>query len=107
MERMSERERKLLLDLQAKAKRVARAEEEFLHEADSRKSELMHRWNLEDRWQIFAEKMGVDADTLYEWISSDQQIIKLCQKHFAATSADTVSKTALSAEDKAEADNPW
>lgn len=48
MEKMSKKEREMLLALQAKAKRVQRAEAEFLREADSRKEELLERWGLSD-----------------------------------------------------------
>ncbi len=74
MEKMSDRERQLLLDLQAKAKRVSRAEAEFLEEADSRQKELLQRWSVKDRLQQAAEQIGTSSEELYQWITSDQQI---------------------------------
>lgn len=57
MEKMSKKEREMLLALQAKAKRVQRAEAEFLREADSRKEELLERWGLSD-----SKKSSVSAE---------------------------------------------
>lgn len=74
MERMSESELKQLRDLQAKQKRVQRAESEFFKEADLRKDELLERWKVSDRLVEAAEKIGTDADTLYEWITSEEEI---------------------------------
>lgn len=74
MEKMTERERKMLLELQAKAKRVQRAEEEFFKNADERRDDLLARWAIRDRLQDAAERIGTDADTLYAWITSDRQI---------------------------------
>lgn len=45
-ERMTEKEREQLRALQAKEKRVQRAEAEFLQEADERKEELLQRWGI-------------------------------------------------------------
>lgn len=74
MERMSESELKQLRDLQAKQKRVQRAESEFFKEADLRKDELLERWKVSDRLVEAAEKIGTDADTLYEWITSEEEL---------------------------------
>ena len=74
MEYMTEAERKKLRDLQAKEKRVARAEAEFLKEADKRKNELIQRWNMSDRMQKAAAKIGTDPETLFKWIVSDEAI---------------------------------
>lgn len=46
MEHMSEKELEQLRALQAKQKRVQRAEQEFFEEADKRKEELLARWGL-------------------------------------------------------------
>ena len=54
MEKMTQKERDTLLALQAKAKRVQRAEEEFFREADARKEELLERWGLSDKLQDYA-----------------------------------------------------
>ena len=45
-ERMTDKERETLKALQAKEKRVQRAEAEFLAEADERKEELLKRWGI-------------------------------------------------------------
>lgn len=73
MEKMTESERKLLRDLQAKAKRVARAEEDFYKEADRRKDELLRRWAVVDRLEKAADVIGTTADDLYDWITSPTQ----------------------------------
>ena len=72
MEYMTEAERKKLRYLQAKEKRVARAEAEFLKEADKRKNELIQRWNMSDRIQKAAAKIGTDSETLFKWIMSEE-----------------------------------
>lgn len=81
MEKMSEAELKQLRELQAKQKRVQRAEQEFLKEADSRKEELLERWDVHDRLQDAATKIGTDPNSLYEWITSDDQISFYRRKH--------------------------
>ena len=70
MERMTETELKQLRDLQAKQKRVQRAEAEFFKEADLRKAELFERWDVSDRLAEAADMIGTDPDTLYAWITS-------------------------------------
>ncbi len=45
-EKMTEKEREQLKALQAKEKRVQRAEADFLQEADERKDELLKRWGI-------------------------------------------------------------
>lgn len=64
MEKMSKKEREMLLALQAKAKRVQRAEAEFLREADSRKEELLERWGLSDirKFSVPAENSDQNED---------------------------------------------
>ncbi len=46
MEKMSAKELETLKALQAKQKRVQRAEAEFFEEADARKDELLARWGI-------------------------------------------------------------
>lgn len=81
MEKMTAAEKKLLRELQAKEKRVMRAEAEFLKEADSRKEELLNRWKMSDRLERAAELVGTDSDTLFAWITSDVQVRYFRQKH--------------------------
>lgn len=81
MEKMTAAEKKLLRELQAKEKRVMRAEAEFLKEADSRKDELLKRWEISDRLEQAAELIGTDSDTLFVWITSDIQVRYFRQKH--------------------------
>ena len=64
MEKMTQKERETLLALQAKAKRVQRAEEEFLREADARKDELLERWGLSDKLQSNATHIEQDMDSM-------------------------------------------
>lgn len=73
-EKMTQKELDMLHALQAKQKRVQRAEEEFFKEADSRREELLERWEKSDRLQDAAARIGVDADTLYDFITSDEQV---------------------------------
>ena len=73
-EKMTKKELEMLHALQAKQKRVQRAEEEFFKEADSRRDELLERWGHPDRLQEAADRIGIDADTLYGCITSDEQI---------------------------------
>ncbi len=47
MERMTQKELEQLRALQAKQKRVQRAELEFFDEADRRKEELLSRWGID------------------------------------------------------------
>lgn len=74
MEKMTEAERKQLNELQAKQKRVQRAEAQFFRDADERKEELLQRWGVKDRLSDAAEVIGTDPDTLYAWITADDQI---------------------------------
>ena len=76
MEKMTASEKKMLRDLQAKEKRVMRAEAEFLKEADSRKDELLKRWKMSDRLEQAAELV-----TLFAWITSDIQVRYFRLKH--------------------------
>lgn len=81
MERMSESELKQLRDLQAKQKRVQRAEAEFFKEADLRKAELLERWDVSDKLAEAADMIGTDPDTLYAWITSEEQITYFRKRH--------------------------
>lgn len=81
IERMSAKEKQMLRELQAKEKRVQRAEAEFLKEADARKDELMDRWERSDRLNKAAEIIGTDADTLFDWITSAEQVAFFKRKH--------------------------
>lgn len=81
MERMSESELKQLRDLQAKQKRVQRAEAEFFKEADLRKDELLERWDVSDRLAEAADMIGTDPSALYDWITSEEQIAYFKKRH--------------------------
>lgn len=81
MEKMTTAELKTLHDLQAKQKRVQRAEKEFFEEADSRKEELLERWGITDRLAEAAEKIGTTPEELYDWITSEDQINYYRRKH--------------------------
>ena len=74
MEKMTKKERELLLTLQAKAKRVQHAEEDFYKDVDERREEILERWQIEDRLQALASQLGIDADELSDWILSDYHI---------------------------------
>lgn len=84
MEKMTNKERETLLALQAKAKRVQRAEEEFFRDVDERKDEILERWNTSDRLQALASQLGTDADSLFDWILSDEHAY-LYRKHLSQT----------------------
>ena len=81
MEHMTQKELETLRNLQAKQKRVQRAEEEFLKESDLRKDELIARWNIKDRLTSAAEIIGTDAETLYAWITSEPQVSYFQRHH--------------------------
>lgn len=86
-EKMTQKELDMLHALQAKQKRVQRAEEDFLKEADSRRDELLSRWGQPDRLQEAADLIGTDADTLYGWITSDDQVAFFRRKHMVGTAS--------------------
>lgn len=71
---MTEKELEQLKALQAKQKRVQRANEDFMKEADARKEELLSRWGAQNKWAKLAQKIGTDEDSLYRWVSSEKQI---------------------------------
>ena len=87
MERMTDAEKKQLNELQAKQKRVQRAEAAFLRDADERKEELLRRWGVTDRLSEAATLIGTDPDALYEWIVRDDQV-RYYRQHHQSASAD-------------------
>lgn len=90
-ERMTQKELDTLRALQAKQKRVQRAEEEFFKEADSRKDELLDRWGKSDRLQEAADHVGVDAAMLFDFITSDEQIAFYQRKLLREASSSEIS----------------
>ena len=84
MEKMTNKERETLLALQAKAKRVQRAEEEFFRDVDERKDEILERWNTRDRLQALASQLGTDADTLFDWLLSEEHV-DVFRQHLSQT----------------------
>lgn len=72
MEKMTRKERETLLALQAKAKRVQRAEEEFLREADARKAELLSRWGLSAMLQETAAPVVPDREIMADEPAGEQ-----------------------------------
>ena len=97
-EKMTQKELEMLRTLQAKQKRVQRAEEEFFKEADSRRNELLERWEKSDRLQEAADRIGTDADTLYDWITSDEQIAFFRRKHLVDPAPSEYSQGGFSEE---------
>lgn len=83
MEKMTQAEKKMLRELQAKEKRVQRAEADFYKEADLRKEELIERWEIKDMMKEAAEIVKTDPDTLFRWITSDSQISFFRKKHLS------------------------
>ena len=81
MEKMTETELKTLRELQAKQKRAQRAEADFMKAVDSRKDELLERWDVSDRLAEAADMIGTDPDTLYAWITSEEQIAYFRKRH--------------------------
>lgn len=79
MEKMTQKERQTLKELSAKAKRIERAEKQFLSDADERKEELLARWNIKtdsgkELEEIAILYYGISAVELREWITSDRQV---------------------------------
>lgn len=74
MEKMSDREVKLLHDLQAKQKRVQRADTEFFKNVEERKDEVLQHLNCNDRLQEVATLYGISADDLYKILTDPEQI---------------------------------
>ena len=88
MERISEKEKEQLRQLQAKYKRAQRDLEEFYKEADSRKEELLKRWNYEDRLELAAKEIGTDVNTLYAYITREDQKNYFWKQHQSQQSSD-------------------
>lgn len=81
MEKMTEAELKTLRELQAKQKRAQRAEADFMKEADSRKEELLERWQVTDNLSEAAAIIGTTSEELYAWITSDEQVGYYRRRH--------------------------
>lgn len=71
---MSDREVKLLHDLQAKQKRVQRADAEFFKNVEERKDEVIEHLNCNDRLQEVATLYGISADDLYKILTDPAQV---------------------------------
>ena len=91
MERMSDKERDKLRELQAKAKRVERAEKEFFANVQERREEVLKFLNADvmsdeeraaydeecrilDKLYDIADRYGVDTNELLSYIASEQQV---------------------------------
>lgn len=74
MERMSDKELKQLRELQAKQKRVQRADAEFFKNIDERRDEVIEHLQIADRLSDAAKLYDTDVDTLYQWLIADKQI---------------------------------
>lgn len=66
-------------ELERRAKQLRREEAAFLEEADSRKDELLDRWNITtpEEYAIIKElsdRYGCSADDLLIYLQSDEQI---------------------------------
>ena len=68
-------------DLQAKQKRVKRAEILFYKDVDEHRNEIMKRFAQKDRLAMVAEEYGTDADTLYAWLKEPAQLEMFRKKH--------------------------
>lgn len=102
MERMSEKERDKLRELQAKAKRVERAEKEFFANVQERREEVLKFLNADvmsdeeratyeeecrtlDKLYDIADQYGVDVNELLSYIASEQQVNYYRSTHGQAT----------------------
>lgn len=102
MERMSDKERDKLRELQAKAKRVERAEKEFFANVQERREEVLKFLNADvmsdeeraaydeecrilDKLYDIADRYGVDTNELLNYIGSDQQVNYYRNTHGQAT----------------------
>ena len=91
MEKMTDKEKAVLKELQAKAKRIEREKKKLMAEADQIKDDLLERWGIvqmedvmkeenSDLWQKVYVAYGISDDDvdaqkrLYEHIVSDRQI---------------------------------
>lgn len=66
-------------ELERRAKQLRREEQAFLEEADSRKDELLDRWNITtpEEYAIIKElsdRYGCSADDLLVYLQSDEMI---------------------------------
>ena len=102
MERMSDKERDKLRELQAKAKRVERQEKEFFANVQERREEVLKFLNADvmsdeeraaydeecrilDKLYDIADRYGVDTNELLNYIGSDQQVNYYRSTHGQAT----------------------
>ena len=102
MERMTEKERDKLRELQAKAKRVERAEKEFFANVQERREEVLKFLNADtmsdedreayeeegrilDQLYNIADQYDVDVHELLAYIASDQQVNYYLNTHGQAT----------------------
>lgn len=75
MEKMTESERQKLKDLQAKAKRVERAEKDFWANVEERKDEILAKYGQTDnRLEQIAAVYGCSVDELISYIISERQV---------------------------------
>lgn len=91
---MSDREVKLLHDLQAKQKRVQRADAEFFKNVEERKDEVLQHLNCEDRLQEVATLYGISADDLYKILTEPEQI-ETFKRHYLNTEINVNDDTAI------------
>lgn len=87
MERMSDREIKLLHDLQAKQKRVQRADSEFFKNVEDRKDEVIRHLDIKDRLNEIATMYGTDSETLYKILTDPEQIEEF-KRHYLKSDND-------------------
>lgn len=102
MERMSDKERDKLRELQAKAKRVERQEKEFFANVQERREEVLKFLNADvmsdeeraaydeecrilDRLYDIADRYGADVNELLTYIASEQQVNYYRSTHGQAT----------------------
>ena len=90
MEKMSDKEKTMLRELQAKAKRIERDKKKLMAEADQIKDELLERWGVaplevpevksKGKWQELYAAYGIGADDaegqekLWTHLISERQI---------------------------------
>ena len=78
MEKMTEKEMQKLKELQAKEKRVKRAEKqaekEHIKYAENHKEELLKKWGIKDELQEIAKLYDCTKQELIAHITSDTQV---------------------------------
>ena len=83
MEKMTKAEKDKLRQLQAKEKRVARAEKEFMSNVLERRDDVLGWLGMSDmnepsgteaRLEAIAAAYGISEDELLDYISSEQQV---------------------------------